>query len=341
MASHRNSDTSMPESHAKLLQLTFDKFAANREWPKSRRLQIDFGPDDFWEVIRQIDFHLISNRGEKSQPDSQTVLSIEGMALCDGSDEYLALFIRALTACVEFYKENFENPTLTVSALQNLASMSKSESQCAIGLLFIGERIWSSASGSLAQQISELKLHPDILKYSAVTDFEQYLEIARQSRPQTSKDSYADVLRIELMDKILKSFFILDDRLAKRCENLFRNGHYSESVEAAFKVVRDRLRDLTGSERGQDAFKNGGLHIAGAAARNVDRDFNEAVKFMLMAIDNFRNERSHTSKIRIDDPVHAFEFLILCSLAMRFLDQAQVSRPDGMQEPNESEQSSA
>jgi hypothetical protein len=41
-----------------------------------------------------------------------------------------------------------------------------------------------------------------------------------------------------------------------------------------------------------------------------------------MAIDKFRNEKAHTSKIGIDSPTKALQYLILSSLAMRLLDNA-------------------
>jgi uncharacterized protein (TIGR02391 family) len=91
--------------------------------------------------------------------------------------------------------------------------------------------------------------------------------------------------------------------IATKCRELFDTGAYAEAVEKSFKVVRDRLRTLSGYETGAKAFGEGKLHIKGAAAANVDPDFNEAVKFLLMAIDRFRNEKSHTSDAKIDDPV--------------------------------------
>lgn len=80
------------------------------------------------------------------------------------------------------------------------------------------------------------------------------------------------------------------------------------------------MRELTGYETGSEAFGKGKLHIKGAAAANVDQDFNDAVKFLTMAIDRFRNEKSHTSDARIEDPVRAYEYLTLSSLAMNLLD---------------------
>ena len=118
--------------------------------------------------------------------------------------------------------------------------------------------------------------------------------------------------------------FSIHPQILSKCESLYKKGEFSEAVEKGFKIVRDRLRDLTGYETGSKAFGNTKLHIKGAAAPNVDKDFNEAVKFLTMSIDLFRNEKSHTSDSRIEDPVRAYEYLRLSSLAMRLLDGAEI-----------------
>jgi hypothetical protein len=43
-----------------------------------------------------------------------------------------------------------------------------------------------------------------------------------------------------------------------------------------------------------------------------------------MAIDRFRNEKSHTSDGNIDNPLRAYEYLGLCSLAMNLLDNSEI-----------------
>lgn len=116
----------------------------------------------------------------------------------------------------------------------------------------------------------------------------------------------------------------LHPMIHKKCESLFKNKEYSEAVEKGFKVVRDRLRELTGHETGSEAFGKGNLHIKGAAALHVDSDFNEGVKFLTMAIDRFRNEKSHTADGNIDNPLRAYEYLVLCSLAMNLLDNSEI-----------------
>lgn len=118
----------------------------------------------------------------------------------------------------------------------------------------------------------------------------------------------------------------LHKNVKQKCSKLYTDEHYPEAVEKSFKVVRDRLRELTTYETGSEAFGKGGLYIKGASAENVDNDFQSAVKFLTMAIDRFRNEKSHTSDGNINDPVRAYEYLTLSSLAMRLLDDSEVRK---------------
>lgn len=116
----------------------------------------------------------------------------------------------------------------------------------------------------------------------------------------------------------------LHEKVKEKCSGLYLAGYYPEAIEKSFKVVRDRLRELTTHETGSEAFGKGGLYIKGATAKNVDKDFQDAVKFLTMAIDQFCNEKSHTSDGKMDDPVRAYEYLALSSLAMHLLDSSEV-----------------
>jgi uncharacterized protein (TIGR02391 family) len=116
----------------------------------------------------------------------------------------------------------------------------------------------------------------------------------------------------------------IHSEIYEKCHDLYEKKAYAEAVEKSFKVVRDRLRKLTGYETGSEAFGKGKLHIKGAIATHVDQDFNDAVKFLAMAIDRFRNEKSHSSDGKIDNPVRAYEYLRLSSLAMNLLDSAEI-----------------
>jgi uncharacterized protein (TIGR02391 family) len=110
------------------------------------------------------------------------------------------------------------------------------------------------------------------------------------------------------------------------CRRLYESGEYAEAVEKSFKIVRDRLRALSTFETGSDAFGQGkgNLYIDGAVAPHVDDDFQAGVKFLTMAIDRFRNEKSHVADGNISDPIRAYEYLRLSSLAMHLLDGGRV-----------------
>ncbi|MDB5181167.1 MAG: hypothetical protein JWO54_930 [Candidatus Saccharibacteria bacterium] len=129
----------------------------------------------------------------------------------------------------------------------------------------------------------------------------------------------------------------LHEKIQEKCTGLYLGGHYPEAVEKSFKVVRDRLRFLTDHETGSKAFGEGGLYINGASAQNVDKDFQDAVKFLTMAIDQFRNEKSHTSDGKIEDPIRAYEYLTLSSLAMHLLDDSKVKEKNKQSKKQKSE----
>ncbi len=118
----------------------------------------------------------------------------------------------------------------------------------------------------------------------------------------------------------------LHPEIYKKCHTLYEKREYAEAAEKSFKTVKDRLRKLTSHERGSEAFGKGKLHITGAAAPNVDKDFNEAVKFLTMSIDFFKNEKGHTSDAKIKDPVRAYEYLRLSSLAMNLLENTEIKK---------------
>jgi len=121
----------------------------------------------------------------------------------------------------------------------------------------------------------------------------------------------------------------LHPEIYTKCRNLYERGDYAEAVEKSFKLVRDKLRSLTGYETGSEAFGKGHLYVDGAVATHVDEDFQNGVRFLMMAIDRFRNEKSHTADGNISDPIRAYEYLRLSSLAMHLLERARVFTREG------------
>lgn len=136
--------------------------------------------------------------------------------------------------------------------------------------------------------------------------------------------SYSSKNKTEKIKQDFVDSRLLHPEIEKKCFQLFAEGYRAEAVEKSFKVVKDRLRELTGHESGSDAFGKGKLHIKGAAASNVDGDFNQGTKFLTMAIDMYRNEKSHTSDAKIDDPLRAYQYLVMSSLALSLLENSEI-----------------
>jgi len=153
------------------------------------------------------------------------------------------------------------------------------------------------------------------LLQQAIRGLEEDLDVDPNSSPSVAFTTSSDVTSV---------LYGIHPTIVEKCGSLYRDAQYAEAVEKGFKIVRDRLRHLTGYETGSDAFGKGKLWIHGAAAPNVAEDFNQAVKFLTMAIDMFRNEKSHTSDAQIDDAVRAHQYLSLSSLALYLLENTEL-----------------
>lgn len=176
--------------------------------------------------------------------------------------------------------------------------------------------MYGTSIGEVREGLEKGKAQATVLIKGAIDDLKEDLEdvddaLSKETEPEHARPSV---------------LYDVHPEIVKKCTVLCDAGAFAEAVECSFKVVRDRLRSLTGHETGSEAFGKGRLHINGAAASNVEEDFNQAVKFLTMAIDMFRNEKSHTSCATIKDPVRAHHYLILSSLAMLLLDNAEVRK---------------
>src|SRR5690606_24016512 len=85
-------------------------------------------------------------------------------------------------------------------------------------------------------------------------------------------------------------------------QKLLNDGHYFNAVEEAYKIVRKKLKDITGKEKATDAFSNANYEkIFGHQPNDdVEKDFFEGVKFLHMSIQFLRNEKAHTPASDLD-----------------------------------------
>jgi uncharacterized protein (TIGR02391 family) len=99
-------------------------------------------------------------------------------------------------------------------------------------------------------------------------------------------------------------------------QKLLNDGHYFNAVEEAYKIVRKKLKDITGKERATDAFVNSNYEkiFGHQPVDDVEKDFFEGVKFLHMSIQFLRNEKAHTPAGEIDKNL-AIHYISLASLA--------------------------
>ncbi|MFW6172824.1 MAG: TIGR02391 family protein [Elusimicrobiota bacterium] len=99
-------------------------------------------------------------------------------------------------------------------------------------------------------------------------------------------------------------------------QKLLNNGHYFNAVEEAYKIVRKKLKDITGKEKATDAFnKTNYKKIFGHEPKDeAEKDFFEGVKFLHMSIQFLRNEKAHTPANELDKNL-AIHYISLASLA--------------------------
>ena len=108
----------------------------------------------------------------------------------------------------------------------------------------------------------------------------------------------------------------LQKEIFDHVQELLNNGHYFNAVEEAYKVVRKKLKDVSGKERATDAFGASNYeNIFGhQPADDTEKDFFEGVKFLHMAIQFLRNEKAHTPAKKLDKNL-AIHYIALASLA--------------------------
>ena len=107
---------------------------------------------------------------------------------------------------------------------------------------------------------------------------------------------------------------------ALRLKRYLATQDYYHAVEEAYKIVRQKLRELTGEEKASQAFCETNIEkIFGHNPSNAaEKDFFEGVKFINMAIQNFRNEKAHTPAKPLDKNL-AIHYISLASLAYELI----------------------
>jgi uncharacterized protein (TIGR02391 family) len=99
-------------------------------------------------------------------------------------------------------------------------------------------------------------------------------------------------------------------------------GDYFHAVEESYKLVREKLRAITGKEKASDAFNNSAQNTShykalfgkATPASDAEADFFRGIGYLHLGVQHLRNEKAHTPAAPID-PNLAIHYISLASLA--------------------------
>ncbi len=104
-------------------------------------------------------------------------------------------------------------------------------------------------------------------------------------------------------------------------EKYLINDDYFHAVEESYKFVRERLKELTGSEKATLAFGyenntevDNELIFGHAPVDEIEADFYKGIRFLHLAVQFLRNEKSHTLATTLDRNL-ALHYISIASLA--------------------------
>jgi uncharacterized protein (TIGR02391 family) len=99
-------------------------------------------------------------------------------------------------------------------------------------------------------------------------------------------------------------------------------GDYFHAVEESYKLVREKLREITGKEKASDVFNNSAQNTAhyealfgkATPATDAEADFFRGIGYLHLAVQHLRNEKAHTPATPLE-PNLAVHYISLASLA--------------------------
>lgn len=201
----------------------------------------------------------------------------------------------------------------------------------------IYSRKYNYGSGSKANRLRGLWLKADnqivaktILKLIEYIESQILIDnLKREDFPVERINAVKDIAekllgkKVEIKENKSKATFkngniniTLQKEVFDHVQKLLNDGHYFNAVEEAYKVVRKKLKDITGKERATDAFCaiNYEKIFGHQPANEPENDFFEGVKFLHMSIQFLRNEKAHTLASELDKNL-AIHYISLASLA--------------------------
>lgn len=182
----------------------------------------------------------------------------------------------------------------------------------------------SSALDALADYIEAKKAAGGWSRETTSEQIAKIRTIARELASPSSSESVSGPVPVTTEATVTNNKISIEihEDIYNHIRPYLTTGDYFHAVEESYKLVRKKLRDITGSEKATQAFAAANYEklFGHKPADDTEKDFFEGVKFLNMAIQFLRNEKAHTPATALESNL-AVHYVSLASLAYDLITQ--------------------
>ena len=335
-----------------LLQRIYDHFQASALWPRYRQLEIDlWNQAPLHEIISGIPGSLIVVE-TPIQRGTTCSLTLRGIAHCEGSQDDVENFVRAVALLASQYVQHGEDVKVHSDLIASELGLSEIQCRRVVELLWReGGTLIGGGSRSNDGASSELNIGPSALHFVGTSSLEDFFDrVKKAEEARRSESSFGrsrgwyDAGAPERIVPTPPQGFVIEDwslhpAVVNASSSLFISEHYAEAVRTALQVFEHHVQrlcslpDVFGKDLMAKAFneKNPLIRINPLVSL-TDRNDQEGFKFLAMGIMvGLRNTYSH-GEPKKPSASEALEQLTFLSILFRRLEintnpQKEVGEP--------------
>jgi uncharacterized protein (TIGR02391 family) len=352
----------LSEDQQVVLQTIYDEFKKSAKWPVLQHLDIVLDQDHGLEaepLLMALREESLVRLYTPVRRESEVALRVAGLAHCEGSEDDLVLFGRALQWTVE--KERSFRPSSPSEVEQQIVTSEEAAGEWGeagfdvshLALqkayqLLAGELIYESQGGDDTSW--QIHLSPRIRRFRGVRNYQQYLEAIaddQQSQPAAMVSSGVPTIVVgapqqaavveagtswseQTVEPVL-SVDSLHPLVRDAVRPLFAIEHYAQGVEKAVRVLRDAVREKSGlsTDDGDTLMgkalggKTPPIVVADLETKTGENVQRGTLYLAQGIVARLRNPLTHESGEL--EAVEALEMAAIVSRVLRDLDGAQIA----------------
>ena len=316
------------------LQIIFDYFHENGKWPTYNyldRLFLQLHPDlDLDEIIKSLppglsrpfNAYLFSASGHSND---EAYLTVQAIYLCQGSEEELADYVRAIRFCVDRYNSpDKDKRQISSSDLISQLGMSELSTRKVGWMLSI--ELWMFRSFSSNDDSWQGTLSRDARQFRDVETIEQYLEKVEELKKRKKGSSFAsEPMQYSIIVTEMGNVEIHPE-INTKCWGLYTARKYDEAILNAIKALEGAVRTrakLPQSCVGVDVI-NTAFNLKKPLLRYSKRDAEQEGMMSLLRgiIQVFKNPLSHRFA-GVQSKAECLGVLLMCSNLLYVVDNAE------------------